>query len=66
MSEDEIVEPELLFSTGKVRNFVKARAACREGSDIVTVIARKLTALPSPAGTAGRESTPAPSATPTP
>lgn len=62
VSEDELVEAELLFTNGKVRNFVKARSACREGSDIVTVIARELTALPAPAGTA----TPGPSGSPTP
>jgi hypothetical protein len=62
VSEDEFVESELLFSNGNVRNFVKARASCREGSDIVTVIARELTALPPPAGTAGEDSSPDPSA----
>jgi hypothetical protein len=66
VSEDEFVESELLFSNGKVRNFVKARAACRAGSDIVTVIAREVAALPAPAGTAGQGSTPAPSASATP
>jgi hypothetical protein len=66
VSEDEFVESELLFSNGNVRNFVKARASCREGSDIVTVIARELTALPAPAGTAGEDSSPDPSAPATP
>jgi hypothetical protein len=66
VSEDEFVESELLFSNGAVRNFVKARAACRTGSDIVTVIARELTALPAPAGTGGAGATPDPSASPSP
>ena len=60
VGEDEIVESELLFSNGKVRNFVKARAACRDGSDIVTVIARELTALPAPSGAPSPSASPAP------
>lgn len=60
VGEDEIIESELLFSNGEVRNFVKARAACRDGSDIVTVIAREMTALPSPSGAPGGSPTPNP------
>ena len=66
VGEDEIIESELLFTNGEVRNFVKARAACRDGSDIVTVIAREVAALPSPSGLPGAAASPVPTASSTP
>jgi len=64
VSEDEFVESELLFTNGRFRNFVKARASCREGSDIVTVISREMASLPTPAGSAGPGASPSTSPAP--
>ena len=64
VSEDELVESELLFATGKLRNFVKTRASCREGSTIITVIAKQVTALPAPSGAPSAGATTSPSPAP--
>lgn len=58
-SENEIFEAELLISNGAHRNFYKATATCRRGSDVLAVVAPEVDAkgLPLPAGAAA---TPAP------
>ena len=51
-SENEIFEAEMLISDGKYRNFLKAAAACDQGSQLLIVIAPEIAAkdLPTPAG----------------
>lgn len=50
--EDEIFEAEILVSDGTYRTFVKARALCSQGSDVVAIVAPETAAgeLPAPAG----------------
>lgn len=51
--EDEVFEAEILVSDGSRRTFVKARAACSQGSDVFAVVAAETDAgaVPAPAGT---------------
>jgi hypothetical protein len=64
-SENEISEAEMLISDGKYRNFLKAAAACDQGSQLLIVIAPEIAAetLPTPAGS---PTPPAGPATPAP
>lgn len=50
--EDEVFEAEILVSDGSRRTFVKARAVCSQGSDVVAVVAAETdaAAVPAPAG----------------
>ncbi|MBA2529579.1 MAG: hypothetical protein H0V19_06385 [Euzebyales bacterium] len=50
--EDEIFEAETLFGNGTHRNYVKAQAVCRQGSNFLAVVAPEVDAkgLPEPAG----------------
>lgn len=51
-SENEVFEAELLISNGTHRNFLKATAQCRTGSQLIIVVAPELDAegLPTPQG----------------
>ena len=51
-SEDEIFEAELLVTDGEHRTYVKATAACQQGSHLLAVVAPEAEAgiLPTPAG----------------
>lgn len=52
ISENEIYEAELLVSDGEFRNFFKATATCRDGADVLVVVAPEVDAegLPVPQG----------------
>ena len=52
LSEDEIIEAEVLLSDGKYRTYFKARSVCQEGSDFVAAVAREIdqSAVPIPTG----------------
>ena len=54
-AEDEIIESELLVTDGDHRTFIKARASCDAGSDLVAVVAREVDpgGLPTPSGSPG-------------
>ena len=53
ISEDEVFEAELLVSDGDHRTYAKVTAVCREGSNMLAVVAPELEAgaLPTPRGT---------------
>jgi hypothetical protein len=61
-SENEIFEAEMLISNGKYRNFLKAVAMCKQGSQLLIVVAPEIAAkgLPKPAGKATASPIPAP------
>ena len=52
LSEDEVVEAEILFTDGTYRTFVKAQAVCATGSQFIAVVAPEAAAgaVPTPAG----------------
>ena len=63
ISEDEIFEAEMLVSDGDHRTYAKVTAICREGSNMLAVVAPELEAgaLPTPAGTPSPIPIPTPS-----